>query len=122
MLIAICLATFVVLVLIANAYRSQSSDMPLVSTCSAAISAACHAPLEDKEAYLLPVQWGIISEEGEGPARCSFTTLRTVRAPRSGDIILGLPRQGDGFKRSPKTRVREWVLRLRRLSPKNHRA
>lgn len=63
--------------------------MPLVGSCSAAISAACQRPPEDKEAHLLPVQWGVITPAGEDPARCSFTTLRTVEPPKEGELFLG---------------------------------
>lgn len=34
--------------------------MPLNATCSNAISAACHRPEDDKQAYLFPVKWGMI--------------------------------------------------------------
>ena len=106
------------LILIVNALRSQSNNMPHVLTCSAAISAACHSPPEDTEAHLLPVQWGIISGEGEVPARCSFTTLRIVRAPGLGDVVLGLPRQGHSSKSSLRNQVRKLILRLRGFGPK----
>ena len=95
--------------------------MPLVSTCSAAISAACHASSEDTEAHLLPVQWGIIECEAGQPARCSFTTLRTVRAPVPDEILLGLPRQERGSNGGLQKRVRECILRLRNLGPKYHK-
>ncbi|MCJ1462220.1 hypothetical protein MMC07_000820 [Pseudocyphellaria aurata] len=55
--------------------------MPLVSTCSAAISANCHRPEADKEAHLLPVQWGVTGKSGSESKLCSFTTSRYVEAP-----------------------------------------
>ena len=87
---AICFSILVVLVLLGNAYRRHSSDMPLASTCSAAISAACHTPPEDEDAYLLPVQWGVVNSEGELPVRCAFTTSRTVRFLKDGDMVSTL--------------------------------
>ena len=63
--------------------------MPLVSTCSAAISAACHRPPADDEAHLFPVQWGVVTE-GEKTARCAFTTWRDVDAPKTDEELLGL--------------------------------
>ena len=80
----------VVLVLLGNAYRRHSSDMALALTCSAAISAACHSPPEDEDAYLLPVQWRVICPEGEVPVRCAFTTSRTVRFLKYGDTVSTL--------------------------------
>ena len=69
--------------------------MPLVSTCSAAISANCHPPKADKQAHLLPLQWGVIEasayansdDRGKEYAfkRCVLTTSRDVRQPRLGD-------------------------------------
>ena len=41
-------------------FHETKSGMPLASTCSAAISAACHPPRDDNEAHLFPVQWGNI--------------------------------------------------------------
>ena len=58
---------------------AQSYTMPLVSTCSAAISAACHRPDEDSDSHLLPVRWGFV----EGDYWC-FTTSREVSYPDLG--------------------------------------
>ena len=110
------------LILIANALRSQTNNMPHVLTCGAAISAACHAPPEDTATHLLPVQWRIISGEGEVPARCSFTTPRTVRAPGLDDVVLGLPKQGQSSKSSLRSQVWKLVLRLRGFSPRTRKS
>ena len=59
--------------------------MPLASTNSAAISAACHAPPEDSESYLFPLKWGVVSVLPNETAHCSFTTARDVHEPVSGD-------------------------------------
>lgn len=58
---------------------AQSYTMPLVSTCSAAISAACHRPEEDSESHLLPVRWGFL----KGDYWC-FTTYKDVSYPTLG--------------------------------------
>ncbi|PKY00531.1 hypothetical protein P168DRAFT_224540, partial [Aspergillus campestris IBT 28561] len=47
-------------VLIGLGFRRLPSDMPLASSCSAAISASCHPPPEDTEVSLKPVKWGEI--------------------------------------------------------------
>lgn len=65
------------------------SSMPLVVSCSAAISANCHRPELDEDAYLLPVRWGVVSVNGEGHKICSFTTMRDVEPPKPGDILVG---------------------------------
>ena len=64
--------------------------MPLVSTCSAAISAACHRPEMDIDAHLLPVQWEVVENDGTGPERCAFTTSRYVYPPVPGKEYLGV--------------------------------
>jgi hypothetical protein len=56
--------------------------MLLVATCSAALSAACHQPEEDFDACLLPVQWGLVSDEITLPSHRSYTTYRFVREPK----------------------------------------
>jgi hypothetical protein len=36
------------------------NSVPVARTCSAIISAACHGPLEERDAALFPVQWGVV--------------------------------------------------------------
>ena len=57
--------------------------MPLVSSCSAAISAACHRPDEDFDSHLLPVRRGLV-----GRKHWCFTT----------SIELSYPKLGPGFE------------------------
>lgn len=48
--------------------------IPMGTTCSAVISAACHQPLPaDKEAHKFAVQWGAVSKP----------TLKSIRRPKS---------------------------------------
>jgi hypothetical protein len=64
--------------------------MPLVSTCSLAISANCHRPAGDDEAYLRPVMWGVYEDDdGFGRSKCSFTSLE-VSPPAFGQTLFGL--------------------------------
>ena len=67
--------------------------MPMVSTCSAAISASCHRPPADYDAWQLPVQWGVTPEDDRGKGEtklmvqhCSFTTARDVTRPVEGRV------------------------------------
>lgn len=59
--------------------------MPLVSTCSAAISAACHRHEEDVDAHLLPLIWGFVRDDPSKPrrGRFCFTTARDVEWPEN---------------------------------------
>ena len=79
-------------------FHETRSGMPLASTCSAAISAACHPPPADNEAHLLPVQWGHIpgrvfgmaevKDEDVASDHCAFTTMVPLSAP-DGLRVLG---------------------------------
>lgn len=53
----------------------RTVHMPLVSSCSAAISAACHKPEMDVDAHLMPVIWGEVPSTGTW----SLTTAKDVR-------------------------------------------
>ncbi|PWY89613.1 hypothetical protein BO94DRAFT_623599 [Aspergillus sclerotioniger CBS 115572] len=62
--------------------RQFRAHMPLATHCSAAISAACHPPPEDKDAAGRPVKWGEVqervTEHEHTHAHCSFTSLDVV--------------------------------------------
>ena len=69
---------------------SVSPGIPLVSTCSLAISANCHKPRTDNKAHLLSVQWGIYEKgRGDEGAKCSFSSLE-VHPPEIGQPVFGL--------------------------------
>ncbi|KAI2477405.1 hypothetical protein Ptr902_11030 [Pyrenophora tritici-repentis] len=69
------------------------AGIPLVGSNSAAISAACHAPPEDVDASLLPVQWGAVThgrEDGNGNEKighCCFSSL-PVETPIAGRMYM----------------------------------
>lgn len=54
----IVLGTVVVLLGIGSGFRKYKPGAPLVGSCSAAISAACHRPSEDEDASKKSVMWG----------------------------------------------------------------
>ena len=65
-------------------FPQAENAMPIVSTSSAAISASCHPPPGDFDAWQLPVQWGVTSgkdRESEKVGHCSFTTAVDVSRP-----------------------------------------
>ena len=57
--------------------RGEIIRMPIVSTCSATISAACQRRAEDEHLHLLPLQWGRI-----GPGKWGFFPRPTTTALR----------------------------------------
>ena len=67
--------------------------MPLIGSCSAAISAACHPPEDDKDASKLPVKWGVVGHKtvdstGRMVGHCTFTSFK-VKAPVQGIFYAG---------------------------------
>jgi len=73
--------------------RKFKPGMPLVGSCSAAISAACHPPEEDRNASQKAVMWGACEREtpgssGEAVGHCSITSFQ-VQAPVAGNRYAG---------------------------------
>lgn len=82
------LGTVVVLLGVLNGYRRLSLGMPLVGSCSAAISAACRRPTEGVDVAKESLMWGIV--EGKGDiGYCCFTSFR-VKEPLVGRLYAGL--------------------------------
>lgn len=67
----------------------EAYPMPLVSTCSAAISAACHKHKQDTDASFLPLTWGFVTDvptDELSPGRFCFTTATDVRYPSFSEV------------------------------------
>ena len=84
---AITIGATLVIAMVLIGLRKYQAGMPLVSTYSSVMSAACHQPLpQDKDAYLLPVQWGVESVDSDSRVgHCCFTTRRDVAPPIPGN-------------------------------------
>ena len=85
---AIILGSIVVLVGISNGFRKLTVGMPLASSCSAAISAACHPPKTDVGASLKRVMWGVCNDSNESVGHCTFTSFE-VETPIVGRRYAG---------------------------------
>ncbi|EUC43338.1 hypothetical protein COCMIDRAFT_101097 [Bipolaris oryzae ATCC 44560] len=79
--IILALTTGLVLVVyLAQGAAAELFRMPLVSTCSAAISANCHAHPADTDCSFLPVQWGYVTDGTDANGgRYTLTTDVSVR-------------------------------------------
>ena len=66
-----------------NRYPAGEHAVPLRSTCSAAISAACHKPEGDVDAHLLPVRRKVTGSH-DGVGHCLFTTAVDIEPPMDG--------------------------------------
>lgn len=67
----------------------EAYAMPLVSTCSAAISAACHKNKGDIDACFLPLTWGFVTDiqtDELSSGRFCFTTATDVRYPSISEV------------------------------------
>ena len=54
-------------------FRRYPPGLPLVGTCSAAISASCHQPEKDIDAATKPLMWGAVADETD-VGHCCFTS------------------------------------------------
>lgn len=78
-LLTILLATMMLLSLAILGWRKLHGCMPVVGSCSLAISAACHRPKDDPDAAYLPVNWGEIPhEDPRRSCHCCFTSQDVV--------------------------------------------
>ena len=73
---------------ILNGFRRFKSGIPLVASCSAAISAACHAPADDVDASLRPVMWGEVKMERAQVGHCCFSSQK-VEGLIAGKLYAG---------------------------------
>jgi len=67
--------------------RRYKGGSPLVGSCSAAISAACHPLADEVDVALKPVKWGVVSF-GQGVGHCALSG-RYVSPPIPGRLYLG---------------------------------
>lgn len=86
--------------------------MPLMGSCSAAISAACHPPGSDGDASVHPVMWGTLVENNgkaaDGVGHCSSTSFEVER-PVKGKRYAGLWDVVDSGTCRSKTRlIKQW--------------
>ena len=80
----ILLGSIIILLGILIGSRPYKVGMPLVGSCSAAISAACHALKNDPNASLRPVMWGAVKTNGS-VGHCCFSSL-DVSPPVEGRV------------------------------------
>ena len=63
MLTLICLGTHMLLNFLAVGLKRVGGIMPVASSCSLAIAAACHPPADDDSAALSLVRWGEVPDK-----------------------------------------------------------
>ena len=81
----IILESFIVLLKILIGSRKYKTNMSLVESCSAVISAACHFLKNDTNASLLSLMWGAVGTEESSVKHCCFSSL-DVSPPVEGEV------------------------------------
>lgn len=84
--LAIIVGTLIMLGAVLLGLRNYASEMPIASTGSAAISAACHASEDDRDAAVLPLKWGVVSKK-DGVGHCCFSS-KLVAPPIPGHMYM----------------------------------
>lgn len=88
-IIDIVLGSCMLVVLVGMGFRKLYGKVPLASSNSFAISAACHRPDEDTDAAVKPVMWGEVQTGSDSEVgHCSFTSLE-VTAPVERRMYAG---------------------------------
>ena len=86
MICTLCLGCCMLLFISISSFWKIGGDIPFVGSCSAAISAACHVPDDQKDTSVKSVQWGVVSEVEEGEVgHCSFSAEEVGR-PVEGQL------------------------------------
>lgn len=65
--------------------RLRFGGIPVAGSCSAAISAACHPGTYEKDAWKMPLRWGVVPEPKVEPRHCSFSS-KPVEKPVEGQL------------------------------------
>lgn len=96
---------------VALAYKKIDSDMPIASSCSAAIAAACQtSSLDDCDNDpSMPLQWGVVSSEGRAPddvGHCCFTAGQ-VTPLVEGRLYAGVRKRREDTRKSGQTSSNE---------------
>ena len=78
-------------------YRQFAAETTTVGSCSAAISAACHASEEDLESIVgKKVRWGDVGIIPYlGIRHLTFSSEEGVRSPVFGEVYLGTGKEGE---------------------------
>ena len=73
---------------IVSGLRRYKGGIPLVGSCSAAISAACHPLADEGDVALVPVKWGVVGIDN-GVGHCAFSG-RYVSPPIPSRLYIGV--------------------------------
>ena len=88
-LASIVVASLLLLWIVGMGFMRLPSSMPVAASCSAAIAAACHVPIEeiDECSAEKEVMWGDMGEDKEWIGHCGFS-MREVGPPEDGKLYM----------------------------------
>jgi len=86
-LASIVVASLLLIWIVGMGFIKLPSSMPVAASCSAAITAACHAPVDGIEESTAEkeVMWGDMREDEMGIGHCGFS-MREVEQPEDGKL------------------------------------
>lgn len=95
-ILAITVGFTIVVALVVNSavrkYENAPAGFLAMATSSAAISAACRPPKDDKEAHLFEVRLGVVKygkrDSGQAVGQITFSTHIHLEEPQSGTVYL----------------------------------
>lgn len=123
-LCSLVVGILIVLALVINSFRlypPAPKGWPQLATNSSAIAALCHRPIEDNDAYLYPVQLGVVDEginiaTRECRGRITFTSDWKVTYPQENEWyeLPQIPVRGTFRSRRPARKLLAGVQSLYR--------
>ncbi|KAF3037237.1 hypothetical protein E8E12_005872 [Didymella heteroderae] len=86
-LASIIVASLLLIWIVGMGFIKLPSSMPVAASCSAAIAAACHAPMDeiDESTAEKMVMWGDMGEDEKGIGHCGFSK-QEVAQPENGKL------------------------------------
>lgn len=93
---AICLVLVILLILLVLGLVSMKSSMPLAGNCSAAISASCHPPSDDRDATG-PVMWGEVLSVSDSEQNSATSIIIQAPSPKGFRYSTLAAKQNQGY-------------------------
>jgi hypothetical protein len=86
-LASIIVASLLLIWIVCMSFIKLPSSMPVAASCSAAIAAACHVPVEeiDELSAEKELMWGDMGEDEKGIGHCGFS-MKDVERPADGKL------------------------------------
>ena len=74
LVLVLTLSGVMMITLWGSGFVKANGAMPIVSSCSVAISAACHRIPDDVDAAVMPLKWGVVDTENSDVGHATFSS------------------------------------------------